>query len=98
MLQNKEFQQKYQNKCLECQKLEIENDQIAILQKQLKGKEEQIEILKYELKNSSKEVNSQQNSTLEQNNEIQNFLSQIKKQYFDESSRHNYESDCASFD
>ncbi|KAM3134073.1 hypothetical protein pb186bvf_013799 [Paramecium bursaria] len=80
LLFNKELQQKYQDKCLELQKMEINMESIEILQKQLKGKDEQIDILKSGLRSYSS-----RDSQMDQQNEIQNFLQQIKKQYIQDS-------------
>ncbi|CAD8050845.1 unnamed protein product [Paramecium primaurelia] len=84
MNQNKELSQKYTEKCIELQKLEMQLDQIKILQNELKGKAEEIEILKGELSNDNTTIQTKEQSTFDQQNEIQKFLSQIKQQYLDE--------------
>ncbi|CAD8064036.1 unnamed protein product [Paramecium sonneborni] len=83
--QNKDLQLKYTEKCIEFQKLEMQLDQIQILQNELKGKEEEIEILKEELINDNTSTNIKEQSFIDQQNEIQKFLIQIKQQYLEDS-------------
>ncbi|CAD8067969.1 unnamed protein product [Paramecium sonneborni] len=83
--QNKELSLKYTEKCIECQKLEMQLDQIQILQNEIKGKEEEIQILKGELNNDIISNRTKEQSAIDQQNEIQKFLIQIKQQYLEDS-------------
>ncbi|CAD8060002.1 unnamed protein product [Paramecium primaurelia] len=81
MKQNKELSQKYQEKYLECQQLQMQFNQTSNYQSEIK-ENEQNDIQKNTFNYNS--FQKQQNQ-FDQQNEIQKFLSQIKQQYLEES-------------
>ncbi|CAD8063282.1 unnamed protein product [Paramecium sonneborni] len=84
MKQNKELSQKYQDKFLECQQLQIQIDQTSIYHHDLKENSAQVDIHKNNINNNNHSQQKQLNQ-VDQQNEIQKFLSQIKQQYLEES-------------
>ncbi|CAK75994.1 unnamed protein product (macronuclear) [Paramecium tetraurelia] len=83
MKQNKELSQKYQEKFLEWQQLQMQFNQTSNYQSEIKESEQpdiQKNTLNYNYNSSVK-----QQSQFDQQNEILKFLSQIKQQYLEES-------------
>ncbi|CAD8153252.1 unnamed protein product [Paramecium octaurelia] len=83
MKQNKELSQKYQEKFLEWQQLQMQFNQPSNYQSEIKESEQpdiQKNTLNYNYNSSVK-----QQSQFDQQNEILKFLSQIKQQYLEES-------------
>ncbi|CAD8174428.1 unnamed protein product [Paramecium pentaurelia] len=83
--QFKHLQIQYQDAYLQLQQAEIYNNQIMLLQKELKGKEDEIEILKNELQIPTK-INTEQS----ENQLIFDFLKNVKQQYTDDECRSLY--------
>ncbi|CAK94393.1 unnamed protein product (macronuclear) [Paramecium tetraurelia] len=86
--QHKNLQFQYQDAYLLLQQAEIFSNQIMLLQKELKGKEDEIEILKNELL-----IPTKTNTEQSENQLIYDFLKNVKQQYTDDECRslHLYE-------
>ncbi|CAD8199083.1 unnamed protein product [Paramecium octaurelia] len=86
--QHKNLQFQYQDAYLQLQQAEIYSNQIMLLQKELKGKEDEIEILKNELL-----IPTKTNTEQSENQLIFDFLKNVKQQYTDDECRslHLYE-------
>ncbi|CAD8182453.1 unnamed protein product [Paramecium octaurelia] len=80
--QHRNLQVLYQDAYLQLQQADIYSNQIMLLQKELKGKEDEIQILKNEL-----QITSKTNTEQSENQIIYDFLKNIKQQYNDDECR-----------